>query len=838
MDLLAGAQWLCAAVDPGAVRHPDELGAVETRWLPATVPGTAAGAVRDADGAEAARRTRTDASDWWFVTDVPVTGAGSWRLFFDGLATQAEIWVGAECVATSDSMFLPLEVLLHDLPTTVRIALRFPSLDAALKTRRPRGRWRSSLVSAQGLRWFRTTVLGRAPVFTGVPAPVGPWRDVRLVDAADRAVLSRRLRTTITGQDGVAEIEVAIAGPAPASARVRVGEHQARADIVSAPDGSCSIRARVTVPAARLWWPHTHGRPSGYRVELHLDGTPIDLGMIGFRSVTGGYEGDGFALRINGIDVFCRGIVWTPVDPIGLNDPSETRRVLERCVDAGINMIRIPGTTVYEHDDFYSDCAELGIMVWQDVMLATTDPPDDAAFRTSLEREARSFTSRLAGNPALVVLCGGSETEQQPAMLGLSRPVIPAIDELLPVIAAAEAPDALWVSSSPSAPPGSDAMPIDVGSGVAHYFGVGGYRRPFSDVRTAGVRFAAECLAFSIPPGNDAIETEFGSVAVAGHHPKWKAAVPRDNGASWDFEDVRDHYVRTVFGLDPATERWADPERYLDLGRAAVCEAFTEVLQHWRRPDSGCRGALVLSARDMEPGAGWGILDHAGVPKAPWFVLRRVFAPVTVLLVDDGLDGLKIVAFNDTEKPLDAALHLRSHTPTGAVPTDVVVPLRLGAHDAQTLSWNVATAGFADVNHAYRFGARTFDAASVQMLGPTGVVLAESVHLVGGAARPVERSVGLRATARRSEKGWSVTVETEYAAQYVRLDVRGFEAADSWFHLAPGGSRTVELRATASSISPSGRVAALNSAGTAPIRVVAEDQRNVDTAAGRGRRPE
>ncbi|MEV1133874.1 glycoside hydrolase family 2 protein [Rhodococcus coprophilus] len=823
MDLLAGAQWFCIAVDPDAVRHPDELEAIEGRWLPATVPGTAAGAVRDADGADAARRAQTDASDWWFVTDVATTGIGPWRLSFDGLATLSEVWVGPERVASSDSMFLPIDVVLEDLAPTVRIALRFPSLDAALRTRRPRGRWRSSLISAQGLRWFRTTVLGRAPVFAGVPSPVGPWRPVRLLGGAGHVVLSRRIRTAVTGQDGAAEIEVAVAGPEISSAVVRMGECEARGEIVSMPDGSRSVRARITVPAAELWWPHTHGRPAGYRVELDLDGTSLDLGSVGFRTVTAGYEDGGFSPRINGIDVFCRGIVWTPSDPIGLNDAAQTRKVLEQCVDAGINMIRIPGTTLYERDDFYSDCAELGIMVWQDVMLATTDPPDDEEFRASLEREMRTLTSRLAGNPALVVLSGGSETEQQPVMLGLPRPVIPAIDELLPAVAAAELPDVVWVSSSPSAPPGSETLPIDVGSGVAHYFGVGGYRRPLSDVRAAGVRFAAECLAFSIPPGNDAIETEFGSIAAAGHHPKWKAAVPRDNGASWDFEDVRDHYVRTVFGVEPAAERWSDPERYLDLGRAAVCEAFTEVLQHWRRPDSGCRGALVLAAQDPVPGAGWGVLDHAGVPKAPWFVLRRVFSPVAVLLVDDGLDGLQIVAFNDDAGPLDATLHLRSHTPAGAVPTDVVVPLHLGAHDAKTLSWNVATAGFADVNHAYRFGTRTFDAISAQLVDATGAVVAESVHLVGGAARPVERNVGLRGTARRSAAGWSVTVETESAAQYVRLDVRGFEAADSWFHLPPGGSRTVELRASAGHTVPSGRVAALNSAVTAPIRVVAED---------------
>lgn len=811
MDLLADARWHCLSVEAGSVTDPALL--PTDGWLPATVPGTAASAVRDSKGTAAARDCDPDAFDWWFVTEVDATGRGPWRLRFDGVATFARVWVDGREVASSESMFRPFEVVLEQMSSTVRVAVLCASVTAALWTRRPRGRWRSSMVTAQGLRWIRTSMLGRAPVFAGAPAPVGPWRPVRLLDSGEPTVVERTIRTRPDGHVG---IDLLVHGAYGSEVSVSVGDTTVAGTVIDEPGGLGRVRVDAQVPDVRLWWPHTHGVPHLYPVTVEFGDTRIDLGRVGFRVVEVDREGDGFALRLNGNEVFCRGVVWTPTDPIGLTDPEGVRRTLELCVDAGINMIRIPGTMVYETDEFFSYCAESGIMVWQDMMLSTTDPPDDPHFRSLLEDEARALLRRVSGNPAAVVLCGGNETEQQPAMLGLGPVAIPALDDWLPAVVEDEAPGCAWVSSSPSANPGTGALPIAVGSGVSHYFGVGGYRRPAADVRAAGVRFASECLAFSIPPGDSAIEKEFGSLAVAGHHPAWKAAVPRDHGASWDFEDVRDHYVRNVFGVEPSEVRWSDPARYLDLGRAAICEMFGEVLGYWRRSDSGCGGALILASRDLQPGPGWGVLDHSGRPKAPWWVLSRVFAPVTVLLTDDGLDGLRIDVVNDTAESVDLTLQLQAHTPSGAAPVDVGIPLRLDPRSTRALRWAEATGGFVDVNHVYRFGVRSFDTATARLLDENGCVVAESVHLVGGPARAPERSVGLVATAREADGGWLVDVRTETVAQYVRLDVTGGHVTDSWFHLPPGCSRTVFVRSDGSA-TLTGRVGALNSATSVPI---------------------
>jgi beta-mannosidase len=53
--------------------------------------------------------------------------------------------------------------------------------------------------------------------------------------------------------------------------------------------------------------------------------------------------------------------------------------------------------------------------------------------------------------------------------------------------------------------------------------------------------------------------------------------------------------------------------------------------------------------------------------------------------------------------------------------------------------------------------------------------------------------VGLSAVASEGADGWHLTVGSALFAQWVSLYLPGVTAADSWFHLAPGGSRTVAL---------------------------------------------
>ncbi|MEA2291676.1 MAG: beta-mannosidase, partial [Solirubrobacteraceae bacterium] len=601
--------WEVAGTVPGAAGGPGDLDALE--WLPARVPGTVAAALAGAVPDRLGAAGDLDASDWWFRTRFrarPAEPGELAELVLDGLATVAEVYLNGELVLASTSMFLPhrVDVRGHLREQNV-LTLGFRALAPLLEqSRRPRARWRTR-VAHPNLRFFRTSLLGRAPGFAPGPAPVGPWRPVRLERRRRAGPEAVALLPSLDGDDGVLAIR-ALLRPAPADpGALRVdaeldgpsGRHRAALELTPDGDGLLAT-GTVRVPGVERWWPHTHGTPALHDVRLRIADAggerTVPAGRTGFRSFAAGsrpghdVEADGLDPHVNGRRVFARGAVWTPADPIALAaGDAELRAQLERVRDAGMNLVRVPGIGAYEDDRFHALCDELGLMVWQDLMFANFDYPDgDAGFRAEVEAEVRAALGRIAGRPSTVIVCGGSEVEQQATMFGVDPAI--ARSELfarrLPELVAEADPALCWV---PSAPSGGD-LPFRPGRGVANYFGVGAYGLPLEDARRAGVRFASECLAFANVPdehGVDAVAP--GAPAdVLLADPRWTAGVPRDVGADWDFEDVRDRYLGLLFGEDPAELRRVDPDRYLELSRATSGEVMAVVMGEWRRAASPC----------------------------------------------------------------------------------------------------------------------------------------------------------------------------------------------------------------------------------------------------------
>ena len=818
--------WQLARTAPGACASPDLLPTAALEWRDAIIPGTVASSLHR----DIAEPGRYDADDWWYRTTftTPRDAAGArFRLRFDGLATLADVWLNGEHILSSRNMFVGHRIdVTGRLRDVNHLVIRFASLAAALGEKRRRPKWKTGLTEEQNLRWFRTTLLGRMPGWSPAIEPVGPWGPVVLERIERFEVTALNLQARAEDGRGIVQVRGAaerLDGGAIEGARLCIGETVHDLQVLQGHDAR--FHGDASIADVPLWWPHTHGAQPQvpWQLELCMDGEWLvaDQGRVGFKALALDTRDGRMQFVVNGVPVFCRGACWTTMDMLSLRGTAaELRQTLTLVRDAGVNMIRIGGTMTYESDELYALCDELGILVWQDFMFANMDYPfGDAAFRAEAEAEVRYQLARLHRHPCIAAYCGGSEVAQQAAMMGLGAEhwSNEFFTEALPRLAAAEHAGIPYFPSSPWGGP----LPFHVSSGIAHYYGVGAYRRPIADVKGARVKFATECLGFSNVP-EDSNLAHLGATIPVPHHPKWKAGVPRDNGSGYDFEDIRDHYLEELFGGRAVALRSQDPERYRALSRVVSGEVMKRVIAEWRAPYSTCAGALVWFLRDLRPGAGWGVIDSDGAPKAAYWALKRAFAPQSLQLTDEGLDGVSVHAVNDSAQLLDATLELEMYR-DGQVMARARSTLLVPPRASVTKSVDALLGQFTDHTNAYRFGPAKYDVVAARLRrNDNGAVVSEDFHFPLDMNVAMRRRVELRQElATRDDGALVLTLAADDFLQAVRVSCEGFEPSDNYFHMAPGQDKRVVLKRVDAGATVHGWVEALNLAEPIALRAAA-----------------
>ncbi|MGN5480397.1 hypothetical protein ACTMU2_37325 [Cupriavidus basilensis] len=550
-------------------------------------------------------------------------------------------------------------------------------------------RWKPRMIVPPQLRAVRTTLLGHMPGWCPPVHAVGPWRPVELLDPASADILHgvrADLWARVQDQDGVVSVRMHFPASAPASGAFEISDDAGCRHL-----GSLSrvdrhtLEGAVRIERPRLWWPHTHGEPNLYRVDAVIEARTVYCGRVGFRSVSVDRTGDtgSLALRINGEKLFCRGACISSMDLPGLADTDEaSRRWLELARAGGMNMVRVSGVTCYPGEAFYRICDELGLLVWQDFMFANFDYGSigpGVGLTDDIRREVGEWLASTRTHPCVAVVCGASEAEQQAAMLGAARSEWkqPLFDALIPELVAVHRPDIAYVSNSPTGEHGRSS-PI-----------------PASATTTAWVRTSVRCPTPDLPRSGSHRNAWLSPMfLVTGRSRTWarlpctrragKRRVPRDAGASWDFEDVREHYLRTVYDVDPPRLRYEQPERYLDAFARRGRGGDERRLR--RMATRRGRVATVVwsgNSRILLPGAGWGIVDALGRPKSAWHALRQVWQPLQVLMTDEGLNGLQLHVINETAQPRALLLELRCLRDGEVAVAQARQPILLRAHSAR-----------------------------------------------------------------------------------------------------------------------------------------------------------
>ena len=230
----------------------------------------------------------------------------------------------------------------------------------------------------------------------------------------------------------------------------------------------------------------------------------------------------------------------------------------------------------------------------------------------------------------------------------------------------------------------------------------------------------------------------------------------------------------------------------------------------------------MLWLGDLLPGAGWGLLDHRGEPKAAYHHLRRALAPVALWTVDEGLGGVVAHLANDLPRPLLAELRVALYSGGERLVGEASRGIELAPHSQAEWDVEELLGRFVDASWAYRFGPPAQDAIIVSLhgseqAGERGLPIAQSARFPAG--RPLHREtaerLGLGVSARALGDG---TIELELGAERllygVRVQAPGCHSSDDCFTLEPRVPRRLELRPDGRSVVPQrASVSAVNMSG-------------------------
>lgn len=629
------------------------------RSIPAVVPGCvhtdllAAGKIPDPFYRDNELKVQwIGEADWIYSRSFNVPAALLARdrvlLRCEGLDTFATITLNGAPVGRTDNMFRVWEFDVRSLLKAGRntIEVRFDSTIPYIKARqaeRPLPDW-SAPHEIAGRGWVRKEPCNYGWDWGPVLITCGIWRPISIVAFDTGRLTGARILQDHTTPGQVAlEVtpEIEPAGDAALSTRVSV---RFKGETVAEAEAPAGAPATLIVREPRLWWPNNLGDQPLYEVVVELryaEGRALDTltKRIGLRTLILDRHpdqwGESFQFVVNGVPFFATGGNWIPADTFATRMTRERYRALLQSVkDANMNMLRVWGGGIYEHDDFYDLCDELGICVWQDFMFAcSTYPTFDDAFMANVRAEAEDTVRRLRHHPSIALWCGNNELEQ-----GLVGPAWTArtmswddygklFDRLLPEVTGALDPQRAYWPASPHTPIGDRANFNDPTCGDAHLWDVWHGRKPFEWYRTCEHRFNSEFGFQSFPEP----KTVYGYTE------------PQDRNVT---TYVMELHQRSGIGNTVIMQYMLDwfrlPASFdmtLWLSQILQGMAMKYAVEHWRRAKPRGMGTLYWQINDCWPVASWSSIDYHGRWKALHYMARKFNQPLLVSAVEDAATG-------------------------------------------------------------------------------------------------------------------------------------------------------------------------------------------------------
>ncbi len=396
----------------------------------------------------------------------------------------------------------------------------------------------------------------------------------------------------------------------------------------------CKSFITFNQPDVELWWPIGYGKQPlySYKVELVRDGKVIDYkeGKLGYRDVSLEQrpldtELLSYQLKVNDKPIYMKGSNWVPIDCFtGCLENEKYKRLLMQAVDANINVLRIWGGGIYEIDYFYDLCDELGIMVWQDLMFACADiPEDNEEFVKNASEEIEYQVKRLRNHVSLVYWCGGNEkTGSTGAKIVrgdwfvnvILRGIVGNLDNTRP-----------FAKQSPCA---FSDVANDMNSGETHKNSFeltiqDGWAQYRKNVSKNTVPFISESALMG-PHSRQTFEKIFPADKLWPINELWYDRLMENPYAAkkLPFADLEYKFARELYG------EIKDFDDFIKKGMLMHAQALKCECEYQRAGKGKTSGFLNWMYSEIWPSGTWAIVDYYTEPKAVYYQIKKSFEPI------------------------------------------------------------------------------------------------------------------------------------------------------------------------------------------------------------------
>jgi len=432
-----------------------------------------------------------------------------------------------------------------------------------------------------------------------------------------------------------------------------------------------------TLENINLWWCNGQGEQYLYTWTAETD-SDKKSGTIGFRTmrlVCNAYADQEpktfpksryatfITIELNGRRIFAKGsnLVNTDIFP-GNVTADRYEELLSLARDANFNILRLWGGAAIRKNEFYDMCDRMGIMVWQEFMLACNRYEGTDEYLGVLEQEATAIIKLLRRHPSLVLWCGGNELfngwsrmDEQDYALRMLNKLCFEHDRKTP-----------FLMTSPS-------------TGMAH----GGYT--FVESAITGKREVYEVFQTA----HATAYTEFGVPSICDYETLKKIIPPEELENLTDTKNWRYHNavkqwgeqawafrpsIELYFGNDLTTEQLSEYSRLMQ--QEGLKAAFEEI----RRQQPYC--SMALSWCFNEPwitAANNSMVAYPARPKPAYYAVKNSLSPVVA--------SAKISKFRWTGEETFAAELWLLNDSNEMVSDEIKAVIILGDEEYDVLDW-------------------------------------------------------------------------------------------------------------------------------------------------------